>query len=124
MTYKIFYSTASNHCVTKLCKQHCAFLQICTTNVRRVAQFRDYHRVSGKIVEPVMLWLQNLARDVALVAKTAHVYLVSWLSVLLHHVDSIAMEDRQQCTKSFCCIVFKQHCCFDSCFENVVIILQ
>jgi len=47
-----------------------------TTNVRRVAQFRDNHHVSGKIVEPVILWLQNLARDVALVAKTALVYLV------------------------------------------------
>jgi len=53
------------------------FLQNRTTNVRRVAQFRDYHRVSGKIVENVMLWLQNLAREVALVAKTAHVYLAS-----------------------------------------------
>jgi len=53
-----------------------AFLQNRTTNVRRVAQFRDNHRVSGKIVELVILWLQNLARDVTLVAKTAHVYLV------------------------------------------------
>jgi len=86
MTCKIFYSTASNHCVTKLCEQHCAFLQNRTTNFRRVAQFRDYHRVSGKIVEPVILWLQILARDVALVAKTAHVYLVSWLNVLLHQI--------------------------------------
>jgi len=76
MTCKIFYSTASNHRVTKLCKQHCAFMQNRTTNVRRVAQFRDNHHVSGKIVEPVILWLQNLARDVALVAKTALVYLV------------------------------------------------
>ena len=86
MTCKIFYSTASNHCVTKLCKQHSAFLQNRTTNVRRVAQFRDNHRVSGKTVEPVTLWLQNLARDVALVAKTAHVCLVSWLSVLFHQI--------------------------------------
>jgi len=100
------------------------FLQNRRTNVRRVAQFRDNHRVSGKIVEPVMLWLQTLARNIALVAKTANVYLASWLSVLLHHVDSIVMEDRQQCTKSFCCMIFKQHCCFDSCFEIVVIILQ
>jgi len=62
MTCKIFYSTANNHCVTKLCKQHCPFLQNRTTNVRRVAQFRDNHRVSGKIVESVTLWLQKLPR--------------------------------------------------------------
>jgi len=42
------------------------FLQNRTTNVRRVAQFRDYHRVSGKIVENVMLWLQNLASEMLL----------------------------------------------------------
>jgi len=28
MTCKIFYSAASNHCVTKLCKQHVLFCKI------------------------------------------------------------------------------------------------
>jgi len=28
MTCKIFYSTTRSHCVTKLCKQHCAFCNI------------------------------------------------------------------------------------------------
>jgi len=40
MTCKIVYSTASNHCVTKLCK-HCAFLQNRTTNVRSVTVSRQ-----------------------------------------------------------------------------------